>query len=247
MSRGRVQVVVPCYNEATRFDPAALSRALSADDELCFVLVDDGSTDDTAAVLHATAKRHPGRVDVLELSSNVGKAEAVRQGLLLAFARGAELAGYWDADLATPLDAIADFVAVLDSRPEVEIALGARVAMLGHAIERRATRHYAGRVFATFASVTLGLPVYDTQCGAKLFRCSDAVRELFTETFGSRWVFDVEIIARYLANGGQAEGIRELALSRWTDVEGSKVRPRDFASALAELIRIRRKYGSRGR
>jgi GT2 family glycosyltransferase len=113
MTPRRVQVVVPCFNEAVRFDSEAFARALANDGELSFVLVDDGSADDTASVLHTLADRYAGRVEVLELSVNSGKAEAVRQGMLAAFAGGAELAGYWDADLATPLDAIADFVAVL--------------------------------------------------------------------------------------------------------------------------------------
>jgi dolichyl-phosphate beta-glucosyltransferase len=100
-------------------------------------------------------------------------------------------------------------------------------------------------VFATLASVTLGLSVYDTQCGAKLFRCNDATRALFAEPFGSRWVFDVELLARYLTQGGAPSAIRELPLARWTDVAGSKVKPYDFARGLVELLRIKRKYGLR--
>lgn len=240
-----MQMVVPCYNEAARFDHAAFDRALAENPDLAFVLVNDGSTDETAAALHALASRHAGRVRVIDQAKNAGKAEAVRQGMLTAFEAGAAMAGYWDADLATPLDAIPGFAAVLDSAPEVDIVLGARVAILGHEIERSATRHYAGRVFATLASVALGLSVYDTQCGAKLFRCNDTTRALFAEPFGSRWVFDVELLARYVAGGSEANGIRELPLARWTDVAGSKVNPSDFARGVIELIRIRRKYGLR--
>ena len=195
--------------------------------------------------LRALASRHAERVRVIDHAKNAGKAEAVRQGMLMAFGEGAAMAGYWDADLATPLDAISGFVAVLDSNPEVDIVLGARVAILGHEIERSATRHYAGRVFATLASVALGLSVYDTQCGAKLFRCNDTTRALFAEPFGSRWVFDVELLARYVAGGSEPNGIRELPLERWTDVAGSKVNPADFARGVIELVRIRRKYDLR--
>ena len=242
----RIQIVVPCFNEAERFDSAGFERALAGRADLSFVLVNDGSTDETSAVLRTLADRCPARVEVLEQPKNAGKAEAVRQGMLLAFDRGAEMAGYWDADLATPLDAIGDFASVLDSEPEVDLVLGARVAMLGHSIERSATRHYAGRVFATFASMTLGLSVYDTQCGAKLLRCTEQTRALFDEPFGSRWVFDVELLARYLETGGAPSGIRELPLARWSDVQGSKVKPLDFAVGLLELARIKRRY-PRGR
>jgi glycosyltransferase involved in cell wall biosynthesis len=245
MTLRRIQVIVPCYNEAARFDSAAFARALAENADLAFVLVNDGSTDETGAALRELGDQHAARVTVIDQAKNTGKAEAVRQGILAAFNQGAEMAGYWDADLATPLDAIPSFAAALDAAPEVDLVLGARVAILGHEIERSATRHYVGRVFATLASVTLGLSVYDTQCGAKLFRCNDATRALFAEPFGSRWVFDVELLARYLTQGGEPSAIRELPLARWTDVAGSKVKPYDFARGLVELLRIKRKYGLR--
>ena len=245
MSGHRVHLVVPCYNEAARFDSAAFARALAKNADFALVLVNDGSTDDTSATLHDLARRSPERVEVVDQPNNAGKAEAVRQGMLTAFASGAEMAGYWDADLATPLDALGDFVSDLDADADVDIVLGARVAMLGHEIQRSAIRHYAGRVFATLASVTIGLPVYDTQCGAKLFRCNAKTRALFDEPFGSRWVFDVELLARYLENGGSPSGIREQALARWTDIAGSKVKPSDFLGGIVELARIKRRYRRR--
>lgn len=242
MSGTRIRIVVPCYNEAARLDVTAFARSLEERPDTSFVFVNDGSTDDTSSVLHAFSSENPTRVLVLDLGENEGKAEAVRQGMLAAFSSDAELAGYWDADLATPLDAIGAFAATLDSEPGVDVVLGARVAMLGHHIERKATRHYAGRVFATLASMTLGLSVYDTQCGAKLFRCNDATRAVFADPFGSRWVFDVELLARYLRDGGDPSGIREQALARWTDIPGSKVKPTDFIGGVVELARIKRRY-----
>jgi putative flippase GtrA len=161
---------------------------------------------------------------------------------LAATASGADLAGYWDADLATPLEAIPDFIDVLDEHPETELVLGARVSLLGREIERKALRHYLGRVFATCASLVLDLPVYDTQCGAKLMRCDVNTQVLFEEPFGSRWIFDVEMLARYLHGRETPHQIRELPLDRWTDVAGSKVKPIDFLRALGELIRVHRRY-----
>jgi glycosyltransferase involved in cell wall biosynthesis len=242
----RVVVVVPCFDEEARFDAERFERFLERRNGVDLVLVDDGSRDRTRALLDEMAGRWAGRVEVVPLPENRGKAEAVRAGVLRAFDRpGTIQVGYWDADLATPLDAVDELSSVLDEHPEVDIVLGARVALLGRRIERTTGRHYLGRLFATAASLTLSLPVYDTQCGAKLFRATPGVRGIFTEPFGSRWIFDVEILARYLTLSGVtagARGIYEVPLREWRDVGASKVRPRDYLKAGRELAAIWRRY-----
>ncbi len=239
--------MVPCYNEAARLDRAALRGFALPDRALRFCFVDDGSRDATRAVLQTLCRERGGGDWTLELPVNQGKAEAVRQGLLAALSTGAQAVGFWDADLATPLAELARFCEVLDSRPEVEVVLGSRVRLLGRHIERSALRHYLGRVFATGASLTLGLPVYDTQCGAKLLRATPALAEMLASRFLTRWVFDVELLARVMvhARGSDVAAERriyELPLVRWTDVPGSKVRPWDFVRSGFELARIWRAY-----
>lgn len=117
------------------------------------------------------------------LRRNVGKAEAVRRGVLLAFDANPDYIGYGDADLATPLEAIPAFCELLDARHDLEIVFGARVWLLGRSLERSALRHYLGRIFATAASMVLGLGAYDTQCGAKLFRASPRSDRCFKSPF----------------------------------------------------------------
>jgi glycosyltransferase involved in cell wall biosynthesis len=208
------------------------------------LLVDDGSTDRTFALLGRLAQAAPGAIATIRLDANRGKGEAVRLGLLEAMRGGAPLVGFWDADLATPLAAVDDFLAVAAQRPDLEMILGSRVMLLGRSITRRAWRHYLGRVFATAASLALGLPVYDTQCGAKIFRATAAVARVFAAPFSSRWVFDVEILARYLAlpvdDGGPDRRARiyELTVPAWHDVPGSKLRATDFVRSLFELAAI---------
>lgn len=246
--RARTCIVIPCYNEAGRLRPDEFSRFTSEHPDVRFLLVDDGSTDATASVLQDMAARDPSAFQALVLPQNGGKAEAVRQGMNRAFDEGAVYAGYWDADLATPLDEIPRFAETLDAHPNLEMLLGSRVQLLGRRIDRRATRHYLGRVGATAISVTLGLAVYDTQCGAKLFRVSPDCKALFADPFIAGWVFDVEIIARMIAarrgTGGPAPAdvIREVPLWEWRDIEGSKVGPTDFFHAIADLYRIHRRY-----
>ncbi len=237
-------LVVPCYNEADRLDPDAFLDALSADARLGFVMVDDGSTDATADVLERLARDAPD-IRVVTLERNRGKGEAVRQGLLRALDLEPEFVGYWDADLSTPLSALEDLRATLRRDPGVEWAIGSRVQLLGRSIVRRAVRHYQGRVFATVASCALALPVYDTQCGAKLFRAGPDLPDLLSEPFLSRWAFDVELLARRLASDPAAR-IVEVPLREWRDVPGSRVEPGAALRAGLDLLRIRRRYGPVG-
>ena len=109
----------------------------------------------------------------------------MRAGILAGLAQRATLVGFFDADLATPLGAIDDFLAVLRDRREVEFVLGSRVMLMGRDIRRKATRHYFGRVFATAVSHASTFP-YDTQCGAKILRANAATATLFDPPFRSR-------------------------------------------------------------
>ncbi|MCC7241020.1 MAG: glycosyltransferase [Acidobacteria bacterium] len=240
-----VVLVVPCFDEAARLPVQTFEAAIDASD-LGLVFVDDGSVDDTPALLGRLAGREPGRITVLRATSNRGKAEAVRIGMAAARLAGPRYVGYWDADLSTPLAALPDFVAVLDANPQCHMVLGSRVKAMGRTIDRRAIRHYAGRVFATAASASLGLPIYDTQCGAKLFRATSDVWRLFDQPFVSRWAFDVEVLARYIRQCGSrqvaSDRLEELPLRVWRHVPGSKVRPLHLLRALIDLWRIRQRY-----
>ncbi len=237
-------IVVPCYNEAARLDVVSFRQFVASSPAVKFVFVNDGSTDGTNALLEHMRRVEPLAFDVVHLDANVGKAGAVRAGVLAALAQDPVHVGYWDADLATPLTAIQSFCALLEERSEIELVMGARVKLLGRRIERRAPRHYLGRVFAAAASVSLNLAVYDTQCGAKLFRASERVRQVFSSPFRSRWIFDVEVLARLSALRRQAglgpldEAVYELPLIEWRDVKGSKLTVADFGIAALDLARI---------
>ena len=235
----QLTLVVPCYNEEQRLDLDAFRGFDGGSDRVGFLFVDDGSRDGTRRLLQSNG------FDVLILDRNVGKAEAVRRGIVAAIERGAEVVGFWDADLATPLTELPLFLDVVKERPAIEMVYGARVRLLGREISRDEGRHYFGRVGATLISRTLGLAVYDTQCGAKLFRVNDTIREVFATPFLSRWIFDVEILARFVKLRGRdaaARAIYELPLRRWKDVKGSKLRSTDFIRALRDLWRIRSAY-----
>lgn len=195
-------IVVPCYNEEERLQLSEFSRFFKTDNTTFFCFVDDGSTDGTQKMLIDFVNNNPERIQVVKLHQNRGKAEAVREGILTLFQTyDFKLVGYWDADLATPLSTIPEFIDKFRSNRELVAVCGSRILRLGASIHRSVFRHYFGRVFATVASNILNILVYDTQCGAKLFRTEHA-ELIFSEHFISRWFFDVELFARSIAGTG---------------------------------------------
>ena len=242
-------VVIPCYNEAERLDAQRFVSAAKSDPSLSFLFVDDGSRDATRTVLQRASEQLPAQLSALSLDQNAGKAEAVRRGLQAAFERSPGIVAYLDADLATPLEELGPMRALFEAQPELQAVLGSRVGLLGRDVVRKPTRHYLGRIFASVASVLLDLNVYDTQCGAKLFRNTPAVRSIFAEPFSVSWTFDVEVLARLakLARDGAipplARSAMEHPLRRWRDVAGSKLKPSAAIKAGTELATLWRKYG----
>jgi dolichyl-phosphate beta-glucosyltransferase len=244
MDGGRSIIVIPCYNEAARLRTEEFREFSRSAPSIHFIFVNDGSSDATWKVLNDMRIGHENAFLLIDKQPNAGKAEAVRAGMLLAldFA-DTKAVGFWDGDLATPLDAIPALLRKLETQRELEMVFGSRVRLLGRDVRRKASRHYLGRVFATFASIVLGLPIYDTQCGAKLFRVTPRLRDVLRDPFLSKWVFDVEILARFIQGFGskrkQIESlVYEYPLDRWEDIHGSKVRARDFFTAFWDLLLI---------
>jgi len=233
-------LIVPCFNEAKRFELRPWEDLLKNNWSLIFV--DDGSTDQTYELLSSLSSKYQN-CHLIKQKENQGKAEAVRQGMLKALSLGGDIIGFFDADLAVPLTELPRMLERF-KQVDLQLLIAARVRMLGYAIQRKASRHYLGRVFATVASIFIGLQVYDTQCGAKLFR-KDCVQLLFSERFLSKWIFDVEILWRFkkfFEQNYQGENIekyvQEIPLLSWKDVDGSKVKPIHFMLALLDLLKI---------
>lgn len=236
-------IIIPCYNEASRMKKEDFIRFASEHPQINFLFVNDGSTDNTLAVLEHLAKQHPN-MHYLDVQPNGGKAEAVRKGMMYTVQNlFSDFIGFWDADLATPLFEINNFVHNIQ-RKDFDIVTGLRLMRLGADVKRKSSRHYLGRCFATTAAIALKLPVYDTQCGAKLYKAS-IVSALFSEPFITRWLFDVELLARYKKVFGIEQAINkiyEYPVLAWEDVNGSQVKTKDFFKAPYELWKIIRKY-----
>lgn len=232
-------LVIPCYNEAERLHVAEIDELLNGNPNLHVLLVNDGSSDGTQALIEDLASKRP-RLTAFSLRQNSGKAEAVRQGLLkLSADKGLGCLGYADADFATPAYELLRLMRIFEEKKPVAL-LGSRVLLLGYDIQRRARRHYIGRVFATFASLALKVPVYDTQCGAKFFTVDPDFEKAISSRFSSRWAFDVEFLGRLIAAGAMRKPgkIIEVPLFKWTDVAGSKLKLSAMIKAGLDVLMI---------
>ena len=201
-----IGVVILCFNEAERLDLVEVSAAVARHPEWTLLFVDDGSTDATGDVLERIRRLHAPRVTVLGSALNRGKGEAVRSGMLAALEDGADIVAYLDADVSTPFEEFERLICRLEAEEEFDVVLGARVRILGSDVRRNAVRHIVGRVYGTLASLALGVPVYDTQCGAKPFRRTPRLADALSYPFTERWAFDVELLSRLAATPTMPHG-----------------------------------------
>ncbi len=241
----KICIVIPCYNEASRLPVEQILTFLETHGHIQIIGVNDGSRDSTMQVLQSLQNSFPEQFTVLDMTKNSGKAEAVRTGVLKAAKEtNADYIGFWDADMSTPLKEIYWFIEFSGGHLQHEIVMGSRISRLGSNIDRKMMRHYLGRVFATFTSVILKLKVYDTQCGAKLFK-REIAESLFNTPFKSAWFFDVELLARFIKTYGHNktyEQVLEVPLKQWKEVKGSKLKALDFLKVPFELLKIKRHY-----
>lgn len=239
----KVCIIIPFFNEQNRIQTEGFLSFIQNQKDYSLMLVDDGSSDQTLEVLTSMKEHFPAQIDVLSLAHNVGKAEAVRQGVLKAHSIGYfDFFGFMDGDLATPLEEATRFIDYF-SNHKIQFVSGSRVKLFGWDIHRSLKRHYFGRVFATYVSYLFGLEIYDTQCGAKFFTNSMA-QDLFKEPFVSKWFFDIELFIRLRNRMGKHfnESLIEIPLLHWHEIGESKLGLNDFLKTPLELRRIKRHY-----
>jgi dolichyl-phosphate beta-glucosyltransferase len=228
-----LSVIIPAYNEESRL-PATLDRVLeflaAGPRSYEIVLVDDGSSDGTLAVMNAAADGQPN-VHVVSLSENRGKGRAVAAGV--AASSGA-LVLFSDADLSTPIEELTKLETALESGADVAIASRA-LKKSEIVIPQPTTRVLMGKVFNLLVQGLLLVPgVWDTQCGFKLFRGGTG-RELFGMLKTDGFAFDVEVLHRARRRGLK---IAEVPV-RWSHSAPTKVRWRHPLQMFWDLLRIR--------
>jgi len=233
-----VTLVVPCYNEANRWDADRFQRLATIPD-VQLLFVDDGSHDGTRLRIQELVDSE-GQL-ALFVPVNAGKAEAVRAGLLSALDTGTSHAvGFIDADGAFGVEDVKRMVAMSATRfaEGFDALWSSRVALSGRRIERRTSRHYIGRLVATALSTAYPDLPYDSQSGFKVFSASPQLRECLDQPFDTRWVFEVELLLRWQRFVGTSMRIWEEPVMEWRDVPGSKIRGRESARIMTELYAV---------
>ncbi len=228
-----LSVVIPAYNEEARLEECLhrVSEYLRGR-HLSFecVVVDDGSTDRTAAIAGSVGEAAP-QFRLLRNESNRGKGFAVRRGMLEAAGRYVLLT---DTDLSTPIEEIEKLELYVVDGP-YQLAIGSRdLAGSRVEVQQSAVRENSGKLFNWFVRRLLKLPFRDTQCGFKLFT-AQAAREIFSRVRTEHFSFDVEslLIGRLLGYE-----IKEVPVV-WRHDAGSKVRFfADGTRMILDLLRI---------
>jgi dolichyl-phosphate beta-glucosyltransferase len=226
-------IVIPAYNESSRLRPTLDTLLRYVHDQqwdVEILVVNDGSTDDTAQVVREYGKIHP-EILLLENPGNRGKGFSVRNGML--HARG-NICFFTDADLSSPIEEAQKLLAALDAGADV--AIGSRWLNAELQTERQPLYRQAfGRIFNLVLRVVLGMRFVDTQCGFKAFR-REAVQRIFPLQKIERWGFDPEIL--YLARRAGLK-VAEVPVV-WAHSEGTRLSPlKDGIRMFGEVLRIR--------
>ena len=238
-------IVIPCYNEADRIPVSQFENFLSSQPTVSIFFINDGSKDKTYAILTTLKNQFPSQIEVHCIKRNGGKANAVFTGFqqLLKYKNYRKVA-YLDADLATSLEEC--LLLSEKVKEKVVLAFGSRILKLDNQIKRKWYRFILGRLVATAISNILGLSIYDSQCGCKIFEAKTA-EKIFSEPFISKWLFDVEIFFRMIRIFGRSEiknYLREIPLKAWVDTPDSRVSPLYFFILWWDLFKISKKYKS---
>ena len=225
--------MLPTYNESARIKASVekiLAHIAAAGVSAEIIVVDDGSNDETVAIVRECRSRNSA-VRLLENGGNRGKGYSVREGMLQA--RGDVLL-FSDADLSSPIAEADKLFAAI--RNGADIAIGSRWLESGLQMQRQPLyRQVFGRLFNLAMRMVLGLNFKDTQCGFKAFTRQSA-QTIFSRQRIERWGFDPELL--YLAKRFQFK-VREIPVA-WAHREGTRINPlRDGIRMLGELLKIR--------
>ncbi len=234
MKTASCSFVIPAYNEAKRL-PRTLHSILRYVTANCWeteiIVVNDGSTDETADVVRQFSSQYPV-ISLIDNAVNRGKGKAIRDGVQRATN---DIILFADADDSTPIEDAAKLVEAIDHG--IDIAIGSRWVDRNLQLHPQPWyRRLNGRVYNLLLRSILGLDYKDTQNGFKAYS-RQAAKTIFPLQRIEGWGFDAEVL--FLARKfGFA--VQEIPVEYTYYAEGSKIRPyRDGIGMLIELFKVR--------
>jgi glycosyltransferase involved in cell wall biosynthesis len=243
-------IIIPCYHEGDRLNVEAFTQFITTHDDYLLCFVNDGSKDHTINILNEIKSAAPDRVDVIDLEINVGKAEAVRVGALhIANNTQIPIVGFIDADLSTDFRDFKALVHTLEQNEDLKMVYGSRNSGDADNVERNPFRKIFSNIVKAIINLILGLPIADTQCGAKVFK-REIIAHAFDTKFLTRWLFDVEIFIKlksHFGNKNIMNHIYEQPLLRWIHVDDSKLGVKDALQIPYKLLSIWYSYNVVGK
>lgn len=229
-------MIVPCFNEEKRIN-LDYWNTLAEIPNVNWIFVNDGSSDGTKDVLKKITNS-----TIINSEKNVGKAEAIRKGILGTFIKNqSEIfqLGYLDADSAFEIDDIKNIIKLSFSKESTyDSYWGSRVALSGRNITRNNLRHILSRILITIFGYRLGNLPYDPQTGFKIFNFNEKQMAIFDKNFETKWFVDLEILLRFKAASKQDMKIWEEPVNTWKDIKGSKIRGLELITVFRDLVKI---------
>ncbi len=209
-------IIIPSYKESDRLPIFLSSLIKNMPQDIRFIIVDDGSPiKDYNLLLERVKPFLSQKVSLLRYEKNRGKGGAIEFGLEHA---NTEYVGFLDADGSIPYYEVINLWQYTKMHPDLDLILSSRIKLLGKQIDRTLKRHLSGRIFVTYLNFLFNVPVYDSQCGYKIFKKS-LFNSIQVNIINKRWLWDTELVILSYLNGYKCI---EIAID-WKDVQGSKV------------------------
>ena len=241
--------MIPCYNEASRFNMSYFTELLKElnnfkeDVDIKFLFIDDGSTDQTFAKLEKISQSE--NVMTLTLETNLGKANAIRLGLMKAGSLNPNFVAYLDADGAFSIASVIEGVNLythMSKYKSIDMMTFARIKLSGNHISRTKHRHIIGRVIAFLLNLYAGFKIYDSQSGFKILSSKFLDPKIIAKPFETRWFIDWELIVRNKV----PLHIIEVPVLHWSDIANSRITLKNSLRVIREIVIIKKLQMSGG-
>lgn len=221
-------LLIPAYNEGRRlrvFLQDIITKNSSDLSNLDIIVLDDGSNDseyrkmeDAVFELKEVFNLAGAKITYCRYDKNSGKGSVLRRAIFEK-RHTYKYLGFLDADGSTKLSDWLRLISCLEQNPDLHAAFGSRIKALGYNVKRKFKRFLSGRIFATLLSEIFKIPVYDSQCGAKVFRSHALSDDALKFADDDRWLFDTQLLVYFYST---KLNMIEVPVN-WEDCPGSKV------------------------